>query len=200
MSNWDYARNTPTEKWRSAMTVPRSLSLRQTGTNVSLFNYPLNNFGTVFKSEFKKNIVIGRDSSHQFNFDHFNESEIRFRSALRDFEILFTNESGDSLVLEMDREKKEFRLDRSRSGQVDFHEKFAERIQLMPLEDLPEDPFEIRILLDWSSIEIFINEGQYVLTAQIFPDDYYKELQISNGSIGDLILLDFEVSSAESIW
>ncbi len=200
MSNWDYARNTPTEVWRSAMTVPRSLSLRRTGGKLSLFNYPLRNFGTIFKSEFKKNIVVGGSSTHQFNFDHFNESEIRFRSALRDFDLLFTNKAGDSLVLEMDREKMEFRLDRSRSGQVDFHEKFAQRKQIMPLENLPEDPFEIRILMDWSSIEIFINEGQHVLTAQIFPNENYQELKISNGSEGDLILLDFEVSSAESIW
>ena len=100
----------------------------------------------------------------------------------------------------MDKEKKEFRLDRSRSGQVDFHEKFAQRTQIMPLVNLPEEPFEIRILMDWSSIEIFINEGPHVITAQIFPNEYYQELKIDNGSAGDLILLDFEVSSAESIW
>jgi fructan beta-fructosidase len=29
MSNWNYARNTPTKKLRSAMTLPRSLSLEK---------------------------------------------------------------------------------------------------------------------------------------------------------------------------
>ena len=70
----------------------------------------------------------------------------------------------------------------------------------MPLEHLPEDPFELRILIDWSSIEIFINEGQHVMTAQVFPNEFYKELEIRNRSENDLILLDFEVSTAESIW
>lgn len=200
MSNWDYARNTPTEKWRSAMTVPRSLSLKETGSGISLFNYPLYNFGTVFKSEFRKNIVVEGEKTHQFTFDHFNESEIRFRSALRNFELQFTNEVGDTLSLAMNLEREEFSIDRSRSGQVDFHEKFAQRIQKMPIKNLPDDPFEIRILTDWSSIEVFINEGQHVMTAQIFPNEFYKELTIRNGSENDLILLDFEVSTAESIW
>ena len=64
MSNWDYARDTPTEKWRSAMTVPRSLSLRETGSVISLFNYPIYDFETVFKSEFKENIVVEGDNTH----------------------------------------------------------------------------------------------------------------------------------------
>ena len=200
MSNWDYARNTPTEKWRSAMTVPRSLSLRETGSEISLFNYPVNSFGTVFKSEFQENIVVGGQRTHQFTFDHFNESEIRFRTALRNFDLQLSNESGDSLILSVDRDKLEFSLDRSKSGKVDFHEKFAQKVQRMPLENLPEEPFEVRILLDWSSIEVFINEGQHVLTAQIFPNEYYKQLDIKNYSDSDLILLDFEVSTAESIW
>ena len=70
----------------------------------------------------------------------------------------------------------------------------------MPVPNLPEDPFEIRILMDWSSIEVFINEGQYVMTSQIFPNEFYKQLEIKNNNNSDLILLNFEVNSAESIW
>ncbi len=200
MSNWDYARDTPTEKWRSAMTVPRKLSLRKVGNSYDLFNYPLDNFGTVFKSEFSENLVVGAQKTHYFTFDHFNESEIRFNSALRDFNLHFKNEVGDSLMLSLDRQKKEFILDRRQSGKVDFHEKFAPDVQRMPVPDLPEDPFEIRILIDWSSIEVFINEGQYVMTSQIFPNEFYKQLEIKNNNSSDLILLNFEVNSAESIW
>ena len=200
MSNWDYARNTPTEKWRSAMTVPRKLVLRETNNSLGLFNYPIDNFGTVFKSEFKENMVVAGEKTHRFSFDHFNESEVRFRTALRDFEMYFKNEVGDSLVLSMDREKMEFSLDRSHSGKVDFHESFAQQVQRMPLDNLPEQPFEVRILMDWSSIEVFINEGQHVMTAQIFPNEFYQELIINNRSATDLILLDFEVNSAETIW
>ena len=200
MSNWDYARNTPTEKWRSAMTVPRKLSLRKIGERYELVNYPLDNFGTIFKSEFKENLVVKSEKSHYLTFDHYNESEVRFRSAMRDFDMYFSNAAGDTLRLSMDSKNKEFILDRRLSGKVDFHEKFAPSVQRMPVDNLPDDPFEIRILQDWSSIEIFINQGQYVMTSQIFPNEFYTELEVSNRNASDLILLDFEVSSAESIW
>lgn len=200
MSNWDYARNTPTKEWRSAMTLPRKLSLLKIGSTYELVNYPIDNFNTVLKPEFKENLVVKGEKTHHFTFDHFNESEILFRTALRDFDMHFINESGDSLVLSMDQQKKEFRLDRRRSGKVDFHEKFAPEVQRMPIDNLPDDPFEIRILMDWSSVEVFLNKGQYTMTAQIFPNEFYKQLEIENPNDSDLIFLDFEVSSIESIW
>ena len=200
MSNWDYARNTPTEKWRSAMTVPRKLSLRKIGDSYELTNYPLENFGTIFKSEFSENLVVEGQKTHYLTFDHFNESEIRFRSALRDYDLQFMNEAGDTLTLSMDAEKREFTMDRTTSGKVDFHEKFAQGIQRMPLTNLQDEVFEIRILMDWSSIEVFINEGQFVMSNQIFPNENYLNLEINNRLDTDLILLEFEVNSAESIW
>ncbi|MGI9548030.1 MAG: glycoside hydrolase family 32 protein [Flavobacteriaceae bacterium] len=200
MSNWDYARDTPTEKWRSAMTVPRELSLKKNGSSYDLHNYPLDDFGTLFNTEFTENLIVGGEKTHQFTFDHFNESELRFRTALRDFDLHLKNASGDLLVFSMNSNKKEFSIDRSGSGKVDFSEKFTQRIQRMPIDNLPEEVFEIRILIDWSSIEVFINQGQYVMTAQIFPNDFYTNLEIINHHPSDLILLDFEVSSAESIW
>ncbi len=200
MSNWDYARNTPTEEWRSAMTVPRKLGLRKIGESYQLTNYPLDQLGTVFKSEYKENIVVSGNGNHHFEFDHFNESEVRFRTALRDFELAFSNTAGDTLLLSLSPDSEEFTLNRSKSGQVDFHEKFAPGVQKMPVNTLPDEPFEIRILMDWSSVEVFINQGQYVMTSQVFPREYYTVLDVTNGSDSDLILLDFEVSSAESIW
>ena len=200
MSNWEYARETPTKEWRSAMTLPRKLSLRQIDDKYHLINYPIESFETMFKSEFNKNLVIKNDTPHNLTFDHFNESEIRFRTALRDFELRFMNEVGDTLRLTMDSAAEEFVLDRRQSGKVDFKEEFAPDVQRMPIDNLPEDPFEVLILLDWSSVEIFINDGQYVMTAQIFPNEFYQELQVDNKGDNDLILLNFEVSGAESIW
>ncbi len=200
MSNWDYARDTPTETWRSAMTVPRKLSLQRVGAGYDLFNYPLDGLETIFKSEFQENRIIEKEKTHHFSFDHFNEAEISFRTAFRTFDLNFSNQAGDRLTLSLDSEKKEFSLDRRQSGLVDFSEKFAPGIQRMPVPDLPDDPFEVRILMDWSSIEVFINQGQYVMTAQIFPRENYTQLEAVNHTNSDLIFLDFKVNTAEPIW
>ncbi len=200
MSNWDYARDTPTKEWRSAMTLPRRLNLQKIGNTYELLNYPLNNFDKIIQPEFKNNLVVGGQKTHHFTFDHFNESEIRFRTAFRNFKMYFSNDSGDTLLLSMDQNKKEFILNRRLSGKVDFHEKFAPKVQRMPIDNLPEEPFEMRILMDWSSIEVFVNKGQYAMTAQIFPNEFYKALDIENNNGSDLIFLEFEVNAVESIW
>jgi fructan beta-fructosidase len=54
--------------------------------------------------------------------------------------------------------------------------------------------------MDWSSIEVFINEGQYVMTAQIFPNEFYKTLVVSNLGDDTLELNKFTISGVKSIW
>jgi sucrose-6-phosphate hydrolase SacC (GH32 family) len=41
MSNWLYAAKAPTVEWRSAMTIPRALSLRETTAGYRLFAAPV---------------------------------------------------------------------------------------------------------------------------------------------------------------
>ena len=69
----------------------------------------------------------------------------------------------------------------------------------MPIKDLPEE-FEVRILIDWSSIEIFINGGQFVMTEQIFPTEHYTDLIIQNLSASEMELRDFSIEKMQSIW
>jgi len=100
----------------------------------------------------------------------------------------------------MDAENQQFVLDRSRSGKVSFDEDFIKNVQTMPLPKLPNGEYEVRILMDWSSVEIFINGGQYVMTAQIFPSEHYKTLVISNPDDAKLELDEFTISPIKSIW
>ena len=41
MSNWQYATLVPTEKWRSAMTIPRDLALEKIGENYYVTSMPV---------------------------------------------------------------------------------------------------------------------------------------------------------------
>lgn len=200
MSNWDYARTTPTETWRSAMTLPRRLRLMQLEGNYFLANYPLENLGTVFRPEITRNVEIEEGGSEAISFSNFNQSEVRFTTAARDFNLRFLNKAGDTLSLSMDGERQRFILDRRVSGKTDFDPKFAPGVQQAPMENLPGEAVEFRILLDWSSVEIFIHGGQYALTAQIFPREPYTELLVEQAGKGELVLENLNISQAESIW
>jgi fructan beta-fructosidase len=70
-------------------------------------------------------------------------------------------------VFRINRAQHRYELDRSRAGTVDFHPQFAD-IQLAPLPT-GATTTRLRVWLDHSSVEIFINEGETVLTAIEFP-------------------------------
>ncbi|QLG45786.1 glycoside hydrolase family 32 protein [Costertonia aggregata] len=200
MSNWAYARETPTKKWRSAMTVPRKLTLKKIGTEYELINYPVSNLNNIIHSEYKETIQIPADSIQSVPFKNYNQSQVKFRTTTKGFELVFKNDVDDELLLTMNSEKETFVLDRRTSGKIDFHEDFASGVQTMPMNNLGQAEFEVRILMDASSIEVFINEGQYVMTAQVFPNKAFNMLDIENNASGTIILNDFEISKVASIW
>ena len=201
MSNWDYARDTPTEKWRSAMTVPRKLTLREIEDEVFLMNYPLDNMKGV---EDEVNPVtqfqLMDNQKKVIPLKYDNQSEIRFTVKNPQMKMYFSNEVGDSLEIGIDRKNKMVIFKRDKSGKTDFSEKFAGGIQNMDMSNLPESAVEVRIFLDHSSIELFINGGQYVMTNQIFPNEFYTALTLENNSIGELKINDFSERRMQRIW
>ena len=40
---------------------------------------------------------------------------------------------------------------------------------------------EIRIFLDSSSIEVFVNEGELVMTSLLFPNSPWKKVRVTSG-------------------
>jgi fructan beta-fructosidase len=56
------------------------------------------------------------------------------------------------------------------------------------------------MLLDHSSLELFINGGQYVMTNQIFPNEFFRALTIVNTSEVDLKIEDFTEHKVERVW
>ncbi|SNS51000.1 fructan beta-fructosidase [Belliella buryatensis] len=165
MSNWLYAQEVPTEEWRSAMTLPRSLELQQHGTDFNLASRPV---AELKKLRSKSMEVTGE----LINLDS-DLLEIGLESLGGDFEMVFSNNEGDNLLIT--KVGDEISIDRSQSGLVDFSDQFpaVHRIPLLGIQVK-----DIRIFLDRSSIEIFINDGESVITELIFPTSAYTVLSL----------------------
>lgn len=200
MSNWSYARDTPTEVWRSAMTLPRKLTLKKADHGYDLFNYPIADLDTIIDTATSSDVVVSPGKGKDFKFDHLNQAEVKFTMTESDLSFSFQNDLKETLLLTFDTEKGHLSLDRSASGEVDFQEDFGKAIQKMPIPDLPEGEFEVRILLDASSIEVFLNKGQYVMTAQLFPRQNYNMLHVQNTSNTSTKLTDFAIRKVNGIW
>ena len=199
MSNWDYARDTPTENWRSAMTLPRSLALKKIEEDYVLTNTPLKNLNLLAKSVLSRGPKVEPLQKEILYQDGLQQSKISFSTLSGEFNIKLQNEEGEFVELTMDKTNNAFLLDRMNSGKVDFQSEFGNKKHYMPIDYLGDTPVEITIMVDWSSIEVFLNNGLYTMTQQIFPTTPYNQLVMENKS-KEFAIEDLVVEKMESIW
>ncbi|MEM9075751.1 MAG: glycoside hydrolase family 32 protein [Bacteroidota bacterium] len=199
MSNWDYARDTPTKKWRSTMTLPRNLSLRKIKDDYFLVNYPLKSVDDLIKSVLIRKDAIATGEEETIYTKGLEQSQIRFKTASKDFKISLKNGLGEVVDLVMDSKSNSLLLDRMKSGQVGFQSEFGNKKHYAPMDLLGNDVYEVSIFLDWSSIEVFIDGGLYTMTDQIFPTEPFNELIIQNKD-SEQPILNLVVSGVESVW
>ncbi|MEM8895650.1 MAG: glycoside hydrolase family 32 protein [Bacteroidota bacterium] len=197
MSNWDYARLTPTDKWRSAMTVTRELELveNQDG-ELRVTSWPIMEYKQLVTSSQKiEDNAQHRGYSIPIGHDLLDiQLDVDLKEST-DFKVSFFNDQGDSVHLAYNLPESTFSLDRRNSGIVDFEEGFA-RLHQAPYEAI-ENEMQLRIMLDWSSIETFVDGGLLTMTQQIFPGRPLDQMHISSsGDIG----ITSEVKRLKSIW
>ncbi len=65
-------------------------------------------------------------------------------------------------------------IDRSKSGLVDFSENFFAEIKA---DFIPKEINEVELYVDASSVEIFINKGERVMTARMFNQSNYRNFR-----------------------
>ncbi|ANH59847.1 glycoside hydrolase family 32 protein [Dokdonia donghaensis] len=197
MSNWNYARDTPTEAWRSAMTLSRKLTLHKNNTN----GFYLKNYPVASIDEYSYNTVEHDTmrSGMSLSSKNYNEQRLDFKipGNLDDFELNFTNVNKESLKLSYDSSKSQFILDRTDSGITDFETSFGAKPHIAHAIIDDKDDVDFTIIMDTSSIEVFIDGGSTVFTDQIFPTTPFTALTFTseNATIANL-----KVSKIKRIW
>ncbi len=76
--------------------------------------------------------------------------------------------NGQETVIGYDRANSQLYIDRTRSGNVNLDPSFP-GVHAAPLSTV-DGVVHLRVLVDWSSVEVFGQDGQVLLTDQIFPD------------------------------
>lgn len=168
MSNWDYAQVVPTLTWRSSMTVPREISLFDVDGTLLLKSAPANEIRSMKSTSYR---VSGKESLLPCAAVEI-QAEV---SGDDSFSMLLSNELGEELVI--NKEMGLVTVDRSKAGKATFNRDFA-AAHSAPMSWKAN---KLRIFLDASSIEVFINEGELVLTSLLFPTSPWKKLHVAQG-------------------
>ena len=184
MSNWDYAQKVPTETWRSSMTIPRELTLVKEKGHFSVSSRPakeLQNY--VVKTSKEKSIKgTGKLTIATAGKIDLTKAIINFnmKNLKQDtYTFSLSNGIGESLSFGINNTDNYLFLDRSKSGKIDFSEKFAATITKASLNGNQKEA-TFKIILDKTSIEIFYNNGEKVITEIFFPNQPLTTLSVSS--------------------
>ena len=178
MSNWQYANNVPTTQYRSTNTIARDLTLYKVDEELYLRSKPS---AEIEKARGKKinlpafkvsgiheveSLLTDNNGAYELDMiiENAGSSKIAFS---------LVNGKGEKVSMYYDVVRKQFVMDRSVSGVVDFSRDFP-AVTVAPVDNT--DTIHLRLFVDRSSIEAFGEDGKFVMTNLVFPAEPYNKL------------------------
>jgi len=180
MSNWSYAQNVPTYSYRSAMTFPRTLHWQKSNGKSII----VSKLATELVFAIGSTVVEKTDVPSDFKMlddatlgggKFYLETTLDF-NAINKAKIKWGNKSS-SVVIEYDKVNGELILNRDESG-FKFNNLNGNVIKC-PYVLADSNQLKITMLVDKSSMEIFLNDGERALTTLVFPLAPFKNLEIT---------------------
>lgn len=186
MSNWQYANNVPTRQYRSANTIARDLTLYKAGEEFYLKSTPSREMKQargekVSVPSFKVTDSYKIESLLKDNNGAYEiEMEIQVADASK-ISLNLQNEKGEQVSMYYDLLRKQFVMDRSKSGKVDFSNDFP-AVTAAPVH--AGKTLRLRLFVDRSSIEAFGEDGKFVMTNLVFPSSPYNQMSFGTEGSG----------------
>ena len=178
MSNWQYQTVMPTLQYRGSNTIARDLSLYEQDGELLLKSAPAAEMleargekRTFPSFRVKESYTINKlleDNRGAYELEVNIKNSGASRIVLR-----LSNGKGERVYMHVDTQRRQFVMERSESGLTEFSRDFP-AMTVAPVGDT--DDIRLRIYVDRSSIEVFGNEGEYVMTNRVFPSEPYNTL------------------------
>ncbi|HMQ49207.1 MAG TPA: glycoside hydrolase family 32 protein [Saprospiraceae bacterium] len=191
MSNWDYAQVVPTESWRSAMTLPRDLVLKNSDKGLLLVSLPSGELQKLRGKSFlleNQSLTGELDLTDKLVFSPAaSEMELEIElqdGGATDFGIALSNSKGEEYRIGFDAASKQFYSDRTKAGDASFSTVFAANRHLA--QRISDDKtIRFHLFFDVASCELFADGGEVVMTDIFFPEEVFSQLKIYsiNGAV-----------------
>lgn len=185
MSNWEYANVVPTDPWRSAMTLPRTLSLHDTPAGLRVFSQPVREVMTLRTDSTvlagtesgppgqeitPAPIAIKAPAEYVLSFDVQDGNTATFGVEL-------ANGAGETYRIGYDAERGEYFSDRTKAGKHDFSDKFARGVTYAP-RVVTGGNVRMHLIVDVSGVELFADGGATVMTELFFPSEPFGTARV----------------------
>ena len=205
MSNWDYARVVPTETWRSAMTLPRTLTLNQTYQGYRVFSRPVRELQALhtaiqpieareIKGVSRLALQAGISPAQMEMIFDIEWPE----GTSPDFGVELSNAKGNRYRIGYNAAANQFYSDRTQAGDHAFSDKFARTVATAP-RMYAVNRMRMHLFFDASSVELFADDGSVLMTEVFFPEEKFSRLKFFSNN-GKVKLLRGEAYGLRRIW
>jgi fructan beta-fructosidase len=174
MNNWQYAAKIPTAPWRGQMSLPRRLSFVRDQAGLALEQEPdiaplrAKSFSIPGPSpDSSQNNEVSAAIPYELNLQFGHPASLIFGVRLYSDQEHWTEVGFDT-------SKKEFYIDRTRSGAM-ISSEFPVRTTA-PLTT--GRPYDLRLIVDRSSVEAFAQNGTIAMTDLIYPPSLNSTIRI----------------------
>ena len=170
-SNWQYANIEPTVLWRGAQSIPRTLMLRRYADGLRLVQRPVRELESLRREKFRIVNASVAEVNQKIRESGTKGEVYEFEAELRPGQV---EDIGFRLRKSKDAETwwastpftDEVYVDRTHSGEVSFSKDFPGR-HSAKLEQ--NASIKLHVFVDRSSVEVFANDGERVLSERIYP-------------------------------
>ena len=180
MSNWQYANDVPTVVFRNAATLPRELGLRTCADGIRLISAPCRELRTLLGDRRQQGPFVVETEYNTAALPAKNDGAYCIELGIGDisaevFGFKLFNCNGEYVDCCFNRMDGTLTVDRAQSGKVDFSPAFA----ATPPARLPvAENYRITLYADRGSVELFVNDGETVVTNLVFPSEPYDRMNI----------------------
>jgi fructan beta-fructosidase len=189
-----YAKDLPTHPWRGAMSLPRELRARRGPKGWQLLQQPAPALQALRREAHHQPELELADAEHPLLHDGTQGDcldvmlELQACTAGSCGLLLRAEPSpaggtraaqGSTLMVGYDADQRTVFVDRSRAGfNPPGDALYPQRRQVPVAPPQPGQPLRLRVLLDKSSVEVFVAEGQAVLTELYFAPEQHQGLRL----------------------
>jgi fructan beta-fructosidase len=197
-NNWSYANDIPTFPWKSAMALPRNLSLKKINNEWILFQQPLAALKKLRTDPIElKNISVNGKKDISLKSQQF-EMEVVFKSKTNAGVHLAVG-SQNVFVIGYDAASKKLFVDRSGCSNNSFNKNFASLSRYETALAPAKGKIKLHIFFDHSIVEVFANDGETLMTAQIFPDENDNGIELFSDG-GATTFESVKLWKIKSVW
>ncbi|MGF6824691.1 fructan beta-fructosidase [Microbacterium sp. ZKA21] len=158
-SNWDYANETPTAPWRSAMSLVREIRMvRDADRRLRIAQRPV--------------LPNHRDDISVFELSVPAEAGERHA-------VILSGADDERLVITVDGDERSITCDRTASGETGFHASFPS-VDQAPLPADTTESLDLTIVVDGTIVEIYAGDGLVTMTEQVFPVEQYRRIRVES--------------------